>query len=126
MENDGPEIVETGKYALWDTVVGVLGVMLVVFLMITMGIRSQDAEVRARCREHLLALSHAQQHHLVAHGKYTDDLRRLVPFLDDDHAKMSMLCPITGEPFRVAVQGTRYIVLAPYTGFSVHTGDTSW
>lgn len=120
------EIRETGQYRLWDLVVGVLALALIVFLMITMGIRSDEAARIALCHERLTALSQAQQSYLVKNGKYAEKLWDLGPFLDEEHSEMSFRCPITGKPFEMAVQANKYIVLAPYTGYSINTGDTSW
>ena len=118
--------VSTGRYALWDLAVAALVIALVFFLMITMGIRSQKTAVHNRCKDRLDALGLAQQSYLVKHGEYAEELPLLRPFLDEEHRKMPFLCPIKGNRFEVFVQAERYIILAPYTPYSVNTGDTSW
>ncbi len=120
------EIRETGRYRGWDFVVLALAVALVAFLTITMDIRSDKAARVDACQQKLQAISQAQQSYLVAHGKYAEDLFDLYPFLSEEMKPMSFLCPITGKPLEMAVQGNKYLILAPYTEYSINTGDPSW
>lgn len=122
---DEPKV-ETGRYAGWDFAVAVLAVALTAFLVITMGIRSKEAAVHALCQDRLMALSQAQQSYLVQHGEYADELYLLRPLLDAKHQRMPLVCPITGHKFEAFVQAERYIILAPYTPYSINTGDASW
>ena len=125
MESSDPQI-RTRRFLGWDIVVLVLAVALTAFLLITMGIRSHEEALIQRCQDRLMAVSHAEQAYLVAKGEYADDITKLRPYLDADHENMPFLCPITGHRLELAVQGDRFIVLAPYTGYSVNTGDASW
>ena len=117
-----PEI-PVRRTRLLDALVGVLAVSLIIFLVITMGVRSDEQAVHSLCQERLMALSLAQQSYLVEKGKYADNLLDLVPYLDK---RMPLVCPITGHKFEVFVQQERYIILAPYTPYNVNTGDASW
>lgn len=110
----------------WDLVVLTLAVALTAFLMITMNIRRQEERLIERCQDRLMAVSQAQQAYLVDNGEYTDNLLALRPYLDEEHQNMPFLCPITGNRMEMAVQQERFIVIAPYTGYSVNTGDASW
>lgn len=114
------------RYLGWDITVAALAVALVAFLMITMNVRRSEEALIERCQDRLMAVSQAEQAYLVAKGEYADDLLQLRPYLDDAHKKMPFLCPITGHRLELAVQQERYLVLAPYTGYSVNTGDASW
>lgn len=125
----------TGRYVGLDALVGVLAVLLVVFLVVTMGVRDQKQSVVDECQERLLALAQAQQNHLVKNGAFADNLQTLRPFLEEEYRGMSYLCPITGDSLQVAVQGDKYLLIAPYTrlyverleeDFSINTGDPSW
>ncbi|MBZ0266852.1 hypothetical protein K8I85_01735 [bacterium] len=119
-------VVPSNRFLGWDIVVGALAVALVVFLVITMGVRQQEETLVERCHDRLMAVSQAQQSYLVANGKYAEDFIDLVPYMDQEHRRMPFLCPITGRRLEMLVQQERYIVLAPYTGYSVNTGDASW
>ena len=125
----------SGRNIVLDLAVAVLGVALVYFLVTTMGIRKDHQAVVNECQDRLLALSQAQQSYLVEHGEFARELGELRPFLDVDHERMPFVCPITGFDFAVAVQGDKYVILAPGTGsalaredgdFKVTTGDPNW
>jgi hypothetical protein len=118
--------IQAQRYLGWDIVVAILAMALGAFLLITMGVRRHEEALVQRCQDRLMAVSHAQQAYLVANGEYTEDITKLRPYLDDKHKNMPFLCPITGHRLEMAVQGARFIVLAPYTGYSVNTGDASW
>jgi hypothetical protein len=127
--------VSSGRNIGLDLVVVVLGVLLVYFLVTTMGVRSEKQAVVDECQDRLLALSQAQQSYLVKYGEFARELAELRPFLDVDHEGMPFTCPITGFEFAVAVQGNKYVILAPGTGsalaredgdFTVTTGDPNW
>lgn len=127
--------VSSGRNILLDLLVVLLGVALVFFLVTTMGVRSQKQAIVDECQDRLLALSQAQQSYLVKYGEFSADLMALRPFLDPDHDDMPFTCPITGFDFAVAVQGDKYVILAPGTGsalaredgdFIVNTGDPNW
>jgi len=127
--------VPTGRNIGLDLLVIVLGVALVYFLVTTMGIRKDHQAVVNECQDRLLALSQAQQSHLVKNGEFAGELLALRPFLDAEHRSMPFSCPITGFEFAVAVQGDKYVILAPGTGsalareegdFKVSTGDPNW
>lgn len=109
-----------------DIVVGVMSVVLVAFLLATMNVRREDAAVVQECHERLMALAAAQQGYLIKHGRFADDMKQLRPFLDPARRDMPLKCPITGLDLELVVQGQKYILLAPGTGFSVMTGDPNW
>jgi hypothetical protein len=119
-------VVPSNRYLGWDLVVGVLAILLAAFLIITMGVRSKEEALVERCHDRLMAISQAQQSYLVAKGKYAENFIELLPYMDQEHRRMPFLCPITGRKFEMLVQQERYIVLAPYTSYSVNTGDASW
>lgn len=114
------------RYLALDLLVAVLGVSLVLFLIVTMGIRTQAAQLEEECQDRLLALAQAQQLYLVKNTKYTDDLNALRPFLEPKRRRMPFECPKTGLEFQCRVQGDRYKIIAPGTEFSIETGDPSW
>ncbi|MEZ5065506.1 MAG: hypothetical protein R3B81_12310 [bacterium] len=118
-----------------DLLVILLAIALIFFLLTTMGVRAREAARINDCQERMLALSAAQQQYLVRHGEFARELSELRPFLDDSHREMSFDCPITGLKFGMAVQGDRYLIIAPGTGqalerdegdFKVETGDPNW
>lgn len=114
------------KYVLLDLSVGFLSVFLILFLLITMGIRSHENRLDSECKDRLLALAQAQQLYLVKHTKFTADLEDLRPFLEPGHERMPMVCPINGNPLEARVQGDRYKIIAPGTDLYIETGDPSW
>jgi len=114
------------RYFGLDLLVGVLGAALVVFLVVTMGIRTHAAKLEEECQARLLALAQAQQLYLVKNTKYTDDLNALRPFLEPRLRRMPFECPKTRLEFQCRVQGDRYKIVAPGTKFSIETGDPSW
>jgi hypothetical protein len=127
--------VPSGRNFGLDLLVILLGVALVYFLVTTMGIRTDKQAVIEECQDRLLALSQAQQSYLVKYGEFAREMPELVPFLDDEHRNMPLTCPITGFEFALAVQGDKYVILAPGTGsalaredgdFRVSTGDPNW
>jgi len=118
--------IRSQRYLGWDVTVLLLAAALAAFLLITMGIRSKEERLIELCQDRLMAVSAAQQSYLVANGEYADDILKLRPYLDEEHKKMPFLCPITGHRIEMAVQQERYLILAPYTGYSVNTGDASW
>jgi hypothetical protein len=122
---DEPEIAKS-RYVALDLLVLVLAASLVVFLVVTMGIRTHAAQLEEECQSRLLALAQAQQLYLVKHTKFTDDLNALRPFLPPRKRRMPFECPKTGLEFMCRVQGDRYKIVAPGTDFSIETGDPSW
>ena len=110
----------------WDVLVGVLAIALVAFLLVTMGMRTQDEKLEEACQERLLALAQAQQLYLVKNAQFAETLDELRPFLEPGKERIPFACPITGNPFLVRVQGDRYKIIAPGTDFSITTGDPSW
>ena len=114
------------RYVVLDLLVLVLGAALIVFLVVTMGIRTQAAQLEEECQARLLALAQAQQLYLVKHTRYTDDLNALRPFLEPRLRRMPFECPKTGLAFMARVQGDRYKIVAPGTAFFIETGDPSW
>ncbi len=110
----------------WTALVFVLAISLGGFLLTTMEVRKKEEALIERCQDRLMAVSQAQQSHLVAKGQYADTFMDLVPYMDEDHRRMPFLCPITGRRLEMLVQTERYIVLAPFTEYSVNTGDSSW
>lgn len=114
------------RFLQYDLLVGVLAVLLVAFLLVTMGIRDREEAVRERCQSRLLALAQAQQLYLVKNAEFADDLNKLRPYLEPGKERIPFRCPITGNPFMVRVQGDRYKIIAPGTDFSITTGDPSW
>ena len=111
---------------VWDALVVVLSVVLVAFLVTTMNVRKDEAAVVKECHDRLMALAQAEQGYLIKHGRFADSLPALRPFLDPEDRNMPFKCPITGLDLEVVVQGQKYILLAPGTGFSVLTGDPNW
>lgn len=126
METRTSQRASTGRYLLLDVLVVVLVVALIAFLLGTMGVRTKEAELEAECQSRLLALAQAEQSYLVKHSVYSEDLNALRPFLDPEKRNMPFRCPITGNDFQVKVQGSRYMILAPGTDYSILTGDPSW
>ena len=116
----------TGKYAYWDFVVWVLGFVLVAFLLITMGIRTEEDRIESECQRRLLALAQAQHVYLVHTQKFADDLERLRGYLEERDRRMPFVCPITGNHFQIRVQGAAYKIVAPGTDFAIVTGDPTW
>lgn len=114
------------RYLGLDLLVVILVIVLVGFLWITMGIRTQAADLEEECKARLIALAQAQQLYLVKHTRYTDDLNALRPFLEPRLRRMPFECPETGLPFMARVQGDRYKIVAPGTEFFIETGDPSW
>jgi hypothetical protein len=114
------------QYVLLDLAVGFLVVFLVLFLLITMGIRTHENRLDEECKTRLLALATAEQLYLVEHSKFTADLEDLRPFLEPGMERMPMVCPINGNPLVARVQGDRYKIVAPGTEFYIETGDPSW
>jgi hypothetical protein len=117
---------EDGKYPVLDLAVMALAVFLVVFLLVTMGIRTHADQLESECQARLLALATAQQLHLVKYTRFTADLEDLRPFLEPGRERMPMVCPLSGRPFEARVQGDRYKIIAPGTNFTIETGDPSW
>jgi hypothetical protein len=117
---------ESGRYPLLDFLVGLLAFVLVAFLLITMGIRTEAARLEDQCQYRLLALAQAQQLYLVKNKKFAADLEALRPFLEEGQERMPFVCPITGNRFMVRTQGDRYKIIAPGTEYSINTGDPSW
>ncbi len=115
-----------GKYVFWDFVVWILGFVLIAFLLITMGIRTEDDRLEKECQRRLLALSTAQQMYLVRNQRFADELERLRPMLETSDKRMAFVCPITGNHFEIRVQADKYKIIAPGTDFSINTGDPSW
>lgn len=114
------------KYVLLDVAVGFLVVFLVLFLLVTMGIRTHANKLDEECKARLLALATAEQLYLVKNSKFTADLEDLRPFLEPGFERMPMVCPINGRPLDARVQGDRYKIIAPGTDFYIETGDPSW
>lgn len=114
------------RFVVLDMIVGGLAVFLVVFLLVTMGIRSHEARLQEETKNRLLALATAQQLYLVKNQKFTDDLESLRPFLEPGLERMPMICPLTGEEFQARTQGDRYKIIAPGTEYQIETGDPSW
>lgn len=109
-----------------DVLVVLMAAVLVAFLVATMNVRKDEAAVVSACHERLMALATAEQGYLIRHGRFADDLNALRPFLEPEYRDMPFKCPITGLDLEVVVQGQKYILLAPGTGFSVMTGDPNW
>jgi hypothetical protein len=109
-----------------DVMVALLAAVLVAFLLMTMNVRRRDAAVVRECQNRLMALAQAEQAFLIQHGRFADSLPALRPFLEPGQETMPFTCPITGNQLEVVVQGERYVLLAPGTGFSVLTGDPNW
>ena len=126
MSNRTTEDAPKRRFVLLDMIVGGLAVFLIMFLLITMGIRSHDARLRDTTKERLLALATAQQLYLVKHKQFTDDLESLRPFLEPGMERMPMVCPLNGEEFQARTQGDRYKIIAPGTEYQIETGDPSW
>ncbi len=118
--------VETGRYAFWDFIVWVLAFVLVAFLLITMGIRTEEARIENECQRRLLALAQAQQLYLVQNERFADELERLRRYLEVGDERMPFVCPITGNHFEIRVQGDAYKIVAPGTEYHILTGDPSW
>jgi hypothetical protein len=116
----------TGRYFLLDVLVMALVVALIAFLVSTMGVRTKEAQLQSECQSRLLALAQAEQGYLVKHSVYSEDLNALRPFLDPEKRNIPFRCPITGNDYQVKVQGSRYLILAPGTDYSISTGDPSW
>jgi hypothetical protein len=114
------------RFLLLDLVVAFLVVVLVLFILISMGIRSHAARLEEETKARLLALSTAEQLYLVENSKFTADLESLRPFLEPGRERMPMVCPLNGNPFEARVQGDRYKIVAPGTSFYIETGDPSW
>jgi hypothetical protein len=114
------------QYVFLDVAVGFLVVFLVLFLLITMGIRTHENRLVEECRTRLLALATAQQLYLVKNSKFTADLEDLRPFLEPGRERMPMVCPMNGNPLVARVQGDRYKIIAPGTKLYIETGDPSW
>jgi hypothetical protein len=117
---------ERPSHLALDLLVALLAVALVAFLVVTMGIRTQAAELEAECQARLQALAQAQQLYLAQHSRYTTDLEALRPFLEPRLRRMPLLCPVSGLAFTCVVRGDRYKIVAPGTGFFVDTGEPSW
>ena len=111
---------------LLDILVALMAAVLIAFLLMTMNVRRHEALVVKECHARLMALSQAQQAFLIKRGYFADRLEMLRPFLEPQDRDMPFTCPITGNSLEVAVQGQRYILLAPGTGFAVTTGDPNW
>lgn len=109
-----------------DVLVALLATVLVGFLLTTMNVRRHDEAVVRECQDRLTALAQAEQAFLIKNGRFADDLTALRPFLEPGRETMPFTCPITGHDLEVVVQGERYVLLAPGTGFSVLTGDPNW
>jgi hypothetical protein len=122
---DVQEVRAPRTFAL-DLAVAVLAAAMVAFLLTTMNVRRHEAAVVRECQDRLLALAQAEQAYLIKHGRFADALPALRPFLEPGQERMPFTCPITGNDLEVAVQGERYILLAPGTGYSVLTGDPNW
>ncbi len=118
--------VETGRYAFWDFIVWVLAFVLVAFLLITMGIRTEEARIENECQRRLLALAQAQQLYLVQNERFADELERLRRYLEVGAARMPFVCPITGNHFEIRAPGDAYKLVAPGTEYHIPTGDPSW
>jgi competence protein ComGC len=117
----------SGSFLLYDLLVAVLAIALVVFLVITTGIRSHQAEMESRCKDELMALAQAQQLYLVKNGSFSNSLEDLRPFLEEEgYEKMSFVCPISEKPYRMLVEGQKYTIVAPGTEFRIDTGDPNW
>ena len=114
------------RYFGLDVIVAVLAVTFTLFLIVTMGIRTDAARLVTSCQYRLTALAQAQQMYLVKNGEFAADLATLRPFLDPEDAKIPFSCPITGNVFLVRVQGDKYKIVAPGTEYSITTGDPSW
>ena len=109
-----------------DALVVILAGVLVAFLVTTMTVRRDEAAVVKACQTRLMALAQAEQGYLIKHGRFADNLPALRPFLEPADRDMPFKCPITGLDLEVVVQGQKYILLAPGTGYSVLTGDPNW
>lgn len=120
------EATKARQYVWLDVSVGFLVVFLVLFLLITMGIRTHALKLEDECKSRLLALATAEQLYLVDHSKFTADLEDLRPFLEPGRERMPMVCPLNGKPLEARVQGDRYKIVAPGTKFYIETGDPSW
>ena len=114
------------RYVFLDFAVGVLVVFLVLFLLITMGIRTHANRLEEETKNRLLSLATAEQLYLVKHSKFTPELEDLRPFLEPGNERMPMVCPLNGKPLIARVQGDRYKIVAPGTEFYIETGDPSW
>ncbi|MAF27541.1 MAG: hypothetical protein QF819_03830 [Gemmatimonadota bacterium] len=114
------------RFVAYDALVGVLALILLGFLLTTMGIRTRKANLESECQTRLLALSQAQQQYLIINGAFATKLNDLRPLLEKDSEGMSFVCPITDLPFFLAVDGQNYLIAARGTGFKVDTGDPSW
>ena len=120
------EAAKDRRYVLLDLAVGFLVVFLVLFLLVTMGIRTHESRLEEECKTRLLALATAQQLYLVKNSRFAADLEDLRPFLEPGRERMPMVCPINGNPLVARVQGDRYKIVAPGTEFYIETGDPSW
>lgn len=120
------ENVKGKRFVFLDLVVGALAVFLVLFLLVTMGIRSYEIRLEDECKARLLALAAAEQFYLSKHKNYTSDLELLRPFLEEERQRMPMVCPLNGETLQARTQGDRYKIIAPGTAYYVETGDPSW
>jgi len=118
--------VKAPRTLVLDLLVVLLAAVLVAFLLATMNVRKEEAAVVTACHERLMALAQAEQGYLIKHGRFSDDLNALRPFLEPEYRNMPFKCPITGFDLEVVVQGQKYILLAPGTGYSVMTGDPNW
>lgn len=115
-----------GSYLLYDLLVAVLAIALVVFLVITTGIRTHQAEMESSCKDDLLALAQAQQQYLVKNGSFANSLEELRPFLEEGYEHMTFVCPISEKPYRLFVEAQKYVIVAPGTEFRIETGDPNW
>ncbi len=115
-----------GKYVFWDVAVWILGFVLIAFLLITMGIRTEDDRLERECQRRLLALATAQQVYLVKNQRFADELERLRSYLEPADKRMAFVCPITGNHFEIRVQADKYKIVAPGTDYAIVTGDPSW
>jgi hypothetical protein len=116
----------SGRFVLYDVLVGVLAVALVGFLLVTMGIRSQKEAIEKACKDDLLALAAAQQQYLVKNSAFAPTLDELRPFLEEGAEDMDFVCPISEQPYRMLVDAQRYLIVAPGTEFKIETGDPNW
>ncbi len=116
----------SGSFLIYDLLVAVLAIALVVFLVITTGIRSHQAEMESRCKNELLALAQAQQQFLVKNGSFANSLEELRPFLEEGYERMSFVCPMSEKPYRLLVDAQKYAIVAPGTEFRIETGDPNW